>query len=69
MITVTVQAWNGEKEMSLEAYVEQWTDQSREFLHLATTSEDYEDICEMQRKLKDLAVKRFFQLYEMQKQK
>ena len=66
-ITVTVNAWNGEKELTLDAYVKQWTEQVRDLVHLSSSSEEYEDVCEMQRKIKDMAVNRFFELYKLQK--
>lgn len=65
-ITVTTETWNGTRELSLNAYVQTWVDQTLGLSVLASNREDYNYICEVQEKVKAMAVARFFELYQEQ---
>lgn len=67
MITITVSAWNGERQVTLDDYVQQWTAQVSDLWHLASTPQDNDALKQMKKTVQDMAVKRFFDLYNMQK--
>lgn len=70
-ITVTVDAWNGEREMGLDEYVSQWTELTDQLsnivdIHSDTLHKDMKYINEVRAFTKKKAVERFMALYTSQ---
>ena len=70
-ITVTVDAWNGEREMGLDEYVSQWTELTDQLSNIVdidsdTLHKDMKYINEVRAFTKRKAVERFMALYTSQ---
>lgn len=70
-ITVTVDAWNGEREMGLDEYVSQWTELTDQLSNIVdidsdTLHKDMKYINEVRAFTKKKAVERFMALYTSQ---
>ena len=70
-ITVTVDAWNGEREMGLDEYVSQWTELTDQLSNIVdidsdTLHKDMKYINEVRAFTKRKAVERFMALYTAQ---
>ena len=70
-ITVTVEAWNGEREMGLDEYVSQWTELTDQLSNIVdidsdTLHKDMKYINEVRAFTKKKAVERFMALYTAQ---
>ena len=68
-ITITVSDYNGEKEMGLDDFVERWTWGVNQIGWLSTDANELAELVAMQNRIKDLAVKRFFHIYEADQKK
>ena len=70
-ITVTVNAWNGEKQMGLDEYVQQFVETAGELIYVLdidaeTRQEDYDYLNEVKAWTKRKAVQKFMALYTAQ---
>jgi|TARA_R100000479_G_scaffold29866_1_gene11954 hypothetical protein len=63
-ITVTRAFSSDDKKIGLDDYVSEWTYGLEMIWRLGETAEEMEELNEMKERVKNLAVKRFFSLYE-----
>ena len=69
-ITITVQDTCGkEKQIGLDDYVERWTWGVKSIGLLANDTSEVLELEEMQKRIKELAVNKFFKLYQEEQQK
>ncbi len=67
-ITVNKSFGEGEKQINLDDYVESFTWGLNSISVLGDNMEEIEELIEMQKRVKQLAVKKFFSLYEKEQQ-
>lgn len=68
-ITITVQDTCGkEKQIGLDDYVERWTWGVKSIGLLANDTSEVLELEEMQKRIKELAVNKFFKLYQEEQQ-
>ena len=68
-ITITVKEGSNERQIGLDDYVERWTWGLNSIGLLATDVEEMEELRLMQKRVKELAVNKFFKLYQEEQQK
>jgi len=68
-ITITVKEGNNEKQIGLDDYVERWTWRVLGIGLLANDMGEVYELQKMQKRIEELAVNKFFKLYQEEQQK
>ena len=61
--TITVQDWRGEKQVTLEEYIDAWLEPSRSLMNLVNHDGDFDEVKAIQAQVKELATRNFWTLH------
>ena len=61
--TITVEDWRGEKQVTLEEYIDAWLEPTRSLMNLVNRDGDYDEVKAMQAQVKELATRNFWRLH------
>lgn len=61
--TITVEDWRGEKQVTLEEYIDAWLDPTRGLFNLVNADGDYDEVKAIQAQVTKLATRNFWTLH------
>ena len=61
--TITVEDWRGEKQVTLEEYIDAWLEPTRGLFNLVHRDGDFDEVKGIQAQVKELATRNFWTLH------